>query len=388
MKPVFRASELDRILSCNGSITLVPLVTARDGDEGFEGTMIHWMIADRLVREYGAIPPEGGLPPPDVPKGYKLPGNAIWLVDWCIRHVAETIPQDWSLMVEVAFHDEYERWDNTGHADVVAISPDTTESRGIDWKTGRDPVDPADNNWQIFDYIVQTKSAWPTVRKATFQIVQPRVTEEDDVERISTVVIEGDRLEMAGPTLDGEVCNALDNRMELRTSRKACNWCAAATQCPAIIAEREFMKSTLTPEILATIKRTPNDQQLADWAISIKTLNRPMDDAMDMAKARIAERQSIVAGDGTIITAKVENGAYKVPDPDAFLSALRVLLPTDGQLSKCVTFSQTRIKDTLAEVMNIPKSGTRAAVTAESVHAAHLRPLVEQGTRTKLIFSV
>ena len=68
MKPTIRCSSLPRLLNCHGSDRLIRLVRARRGDEGWEGSMLHWMTADRLVRECGARPVAGGLPPPDVPK--------------------------------------------------------------------------------------------------------------------------------------------------------------------------------------------------------------------------------------------------------------------------------------------------------------------------------
>ncbi len=381
-----RASELDRVLTCNGSLSLVPLVAPRESDEGYEGTAIHDAIARRLIRDFGAVPPEDGLPAPDVPPGYTIPKNATWIVDWCIRHVQERVPADWTLMVELGLAYEFTRWTGSGHFDFFAISPCETKAIGGDYKSGRDPVDPADHNEQVGLYLALAKRAWPQLAHIEFDIVQPRVSEEDGFERISTVVIEGERLERLVATLDARVCAALDNAMELNSGRKQCKWCPAKLQCDATIAEREFMKVTLTPESLAAVKRVPDDQQVADWVAASKTLAKAMDEATEIAKARIKEKGFIAMSDGTQITAKEEGGAYKVPDPRAFLSAVRTLLPTDDDLAQVVTFSQTRIKDRIAEVMNVPKTG-KAAVTAESVHAAHLRPLVEQGVRVKLVFS-
>ncbi len=385
MKPTFRSSELDRVLSCNGSITLVPLVNQREGDEGDEGTMIHWMIADRAIRELGALGPEGGLPAPEVPKGYVLPKSSLWMVDWAIRHIQETIPADWCLMVEVEMWFEFGRWINKGHADIVATSPDGKKAKGKDWKTGRDPVDPADNNEQIGSYMGLIKCEWPTVEEVEFEICQPRISDDDEngFERVSKVVITD--MPLLVSTMDRRVCAAMDNAMQLKTG-KQCRWCSAAIQCPAMIAQREIMKITLTNEAIAAIKRQPDDSTLADWAVASKELAGPIKDATDMAKKRISEAGGITATDGTSITAKTEGGAYSVPDPEKFLAALRVVLPKDSDLAKVVTFSQTRIKDRISEVMNIKKTGSDS-VTAESVHAAHLRPLVEQGTRTRLIFS-
>jgi hypothetical protein len=58
---------------------------------------------------------------------------------------------------------------------------------------------------------------------------------------------------------------AMDKAMQLKTG-KQCKYCVGCS-CPAIRAEQKLMEMTLTPEILATIKRTPDDAQLADFVI-------------------------------------------------------------------------------------------------------------------------
>lgn len=384
--PSFRASELDRVLTCHGSITLVPLVAPRDGDEGYEGAFIHWAIADRLVRLHGAIPPEGGLPPPEVPAGYKLPAFSVWMIDWGVRHVLETIPSHWAIFVELAMEHEFARWRNTGHADIVGINPEGTEAIGIDWKTGRDPVDPADNNEQVGSYIVLLKSEWPSLRKVTFQIAQPRADEDAGFERVSTVCVEDGTLELLPPTLDARVCAAMDNAMEVNSGRKQCRWCPVRVQCPALEADKEFMRLTLTPQAVAAIKKQPDDAKLGDWVITMRTLKVVTEDAENLLHARLDSTECIQAGCGTTITRKIQKGSWSVPNPQTFFTALRDLFPQDAQIAEVMKPSMTRIKDQLADTMNIPKTG-KAAVTAESVFQAKLAPLAEQGERKLLQFS-
>lgn len=379
MKPTIRSSSLDRVLSCSGSLTLSALVDERDGDEGHEGTMIHWMIADRAIRELGAAPPDGGLPPPDVPKGYKLPLFSLWIVDWAIRHIYETIPADWSLMVEVEMEHEFDRWINKGHADIVGISPDGTRSKGIDWKTGRTPVDPADNNEQVGSYVALKKLTWPTLRESEFQIAQPRVNEEDGYQRVSTVVVTD--LDALVTSMDSRVGVAIDNPMCLKTG-KQCTYCIGCS-CPCIVAEQEFMELTMTPEMLAQIKRTPDDAKLADFVIIGRRLEKPLKDATEMLHTRLDTNPVITSGSGNVITRKIIKGDYSVPDPLKFMQAVRLILPQDASIAKVMTPSMTRIKDEIATTMNVPKTG-KASVTAETVFDGHLRPLVEQGERRLL----
>jgi hypothetical protein len=395
-KPRLRSSERDRVLSCNGSITLVPMVNPRDGGEGWEGSYIHWSVADRAIRELGAIPPEGGLPPPDVPKGYELPSNSLWIVEWCMNHLREHIPADWSLMVEVEFEHEYDRWIGTGHADIVALSPCATKAKGIDWKSVRDPVDPADENWQVFDYQCHIKLAWPTVTECEFHICQPRVTEidaeeaaEDGVEEVSRVSISnlnGDRLEAAPATMDMHVCAALDNSMELNSSKKACNWCPVGCQCPALQADQKLMKIQMTPEMLAKISKTPDDALLGDWVVTARTLNRATKDAEALLHKRLDETGVVVAGNGTTITRKIEKGSYTILEPVKLFKAAKELLTTDERIAACFKPSMSAMVGQVAEACNVPKSG-KSAVTGQAIVDAQIKPFTRQGERRILQFS-
>ncbi len=375
---------MDRALSCNGSLTVVPLVDAREGDEGHEGTMLHWMIADRCIRELGALPPPGGLPPPDVPAGYKLPKNSLWIVDWAIRHVIDTIPADWCLMVEVEMVHVFNRWVNVGHADIVATSPDGKKAKGKDWKTGRDPVDPADNNEQVGSYSGLIHCEWPSVEEVEFEICQPRISDDDEhgFERVSKVVITN--MPQLVSAMDRRICGALNNPMKLKTG-KQCKYCVGCS-CPALDAEQKLMELTMTPEVLAQIKRTPDDAKLAEFVIIAGRLEKPAKDAKEMLHKRLDVQPSIVAADGTTVTRKVEKGGYEIPDRPAFLSAVKELLPSEASQAKVLTPSMTRLKDEIATTMNIPKSG-KGAVTAETVFDAKLRPLCEQGERRILVYT-
>ncbi len=375
MKPVTRSSSMDREIACPGSPTVLALVDMPETDDGHEGVQLHWEIANRAINELGATPPEGGLPPPDVPKGYRLPANAWWIVDWAIRHIRETIPADWAMLVEVEMEHAYARWRNKGHADIVGISPDVTEAIGIDWKSGRDPVDPAESNWQIFSYETLLKLTWESLRKVTFQIGQPRVTEDDDVQRISTSVLEGDRLEAAPATLDAAKCAALDDASRLRTG-KQCKWCVGCS-CPAIIAEEKLMELMLTPEILAKIKKTPDDAALGDFVVIAKRLEKPMRAAIEMLHERLDQTSLIVSASGATITRDIQGGGYELEKPLEFYQAAKEDLKTDERMARVFKPSMTHLTDELAEAFNVNRGG-KAPVTAEGMVAARYKPFVKQ----------
>ncbi len=382
MKPTIRASEVDRVLRCPGSLTLNALVDDRDGDDGFEGTFLHWQIADRLIRELGATPPEGGLQPPEVPAGFKVNPFAAWIVEWAVQHVRWSIPRGWSLLVEQGFAYEFDRWIASGHADVIGISPDATHSKGIDWKTGPVPVMAAEQNNQVLEYIVLKKLAWPTLQRCEFDIAQPRNDEDEGFPRVSSAALDGEVLGGAPSFLDDQVTCALDRPMEQETGLKQCRFCPGSPTCAttpgmALYKELQLMKATLTPEMLANIRTTPDDPRLGDFVVSARTLRKPIEDAEKMVKERVKEAGYVDAGCGVRITVTKEPGSYEVPNPDAFLAKLEELIPDRAKRAKCIKPTMTNLKDVIADVFNVPKTG-KAAETAATIFDANFRPLVVQ----------
>lgn len=394
MKPTIRASEADRRLWCSGSRTLEAIVEPRPSDEtSSEGQWLHFLIAVRLVAELGATPPEGGL---KAPSAVRPPGvnNALWVVDLAIRQVQEQIPADWSLEVEFGWSYEFDQFILSGHPDVMGMSPDGKRMKIIDWKCGRIPVDHAESNEQSCSHVVLGKRAFPEVEEIEFTFCQPFNDEDEGFQRITSVTVSDLIVEGVGeraPMLDGlvqvfeqRINAALANPMALSTGNW-CKYCAAATQCPAIIALRKLMKLSMTPEELAAITATPNDAVLGDWAVDAKTLAGPIKDATELLHARLDKVTSITAGSGVHISREIQRGAYEVLDAPQFYREVCTLIPEPAKRAGVLSFSMTRLTDTIAEVLGIPKTG-KAANTAEGVFDAKLRPLVKQGERRLLRF--
>jgi hypothetical protein len=379
MKPTLRCSSLDRALSCHGSLTIEPLVDKRDGDEGIEGTCLHHISASRFVAEYGAVG-ESGPTPPQANLSFSK-----WISDFYVRHVAECVPSDWSMEVEAALAYEFGRFNLSGHIDCVALSPDGTEARGFDLKTGYNPVDIAEENEQILGYMVLLKLAYPSLRKITFYIVQPRNDEDEGYERVSSVTIEGSRLEAAVPTLCARINEALDDYLTLTTGLKQCKFCIGCS-CPAIREEQKLMKLKLTPEMLAEIKRTPDDAVLGDFVVIGRMLSKPLDDAEALLHKRLDEIGVVVAGNGTTITRKIAKGGYEILEPVPLYKAAKELLVTDERIAACFKPSLSSMVTQVAEVMNVPKSG-KGAVTGQSIVDVQIKPFTRQGERRLLQFN-
>lgn len=384
MKPTLRSSELDRALACPGSLTLVPLVAERVSDEGNEGTAIHAAVAARIVGELGAeVPDFDDRPLPAVNP------RSQWIVDSCFRTAQEMIPQGWSIQVECAMAYEFGGHFNlSGHVDCLAISPDGESAIGFDWKSGYRPVDVAEQNEQACGYMMLMRRAYPSLKKIAFVIHQPRNDEDEGFPRTSSVALGGDsdELEDFHDSWGQRILNALRAPMQLDTGRTQCRFCPVSYQCPAIQAELELMKHTLTAEEVATLKKQPDPAKVGDFIISARTLKEPIEGATELLHELIDKNGYVDSGGGIRITRKIEKGSYEVTDPVAFFDALHGLLPEYKDMANAVTYSMTKAKKAIADVMKIPATG-RAPLTAETVFDAKLRPYTIQGDRRKLIFT-
>ena len=382
MKPVLRASEMAQSILCNGSIRLREMVRRRPRDDGFEGSMMHWLVAARLIEEFGATPPPGGLDAPSVPVGYTVPPREMWVPNWLYRNVTEDYGPDWTCEVEAPLAYEFDRFILSGHIDVHGLSPDGLLIKGKDYKTGRIPVDMAECNWQVLAYLVLLRRAYPQAQAAEFEILQPRLSEEGGYKRITRVRVEGERWDNAVRSLEEYVNDALDNPNELTAGPDQCAWCVGLV-CPKLQELLMELRMTLTPENMARIRRELDDQALADIVLAAKILDRHIEEAKDLAKERIGQAKSITASTGTVITAHTSNGGYKVKDPVAVMEELRKLVP-DSILAKSLNYPVNRLKDAIAEGMNIPLGG-KGQINAQNIWDARFAHLFEQQKKTELI---
>ncbi len=385
-KPKIRVSSLPQLLSCGGSRTLKALVRQREGGEGFEGSYVHWAGAARIIAELGAEAPEGGLPAATVPAGYRLPRPAEWMIGWWFNHVQHAYPQDWALAVELEQEFEFDRFILVGHQDVHGVNRDATSCKGSDLKTGTKPVAPAAENDQCLGYLCQNALAYPSLDYNAFEICQPRLSEDDGLQRVSLVELDKSGIQRCLSSLNDRVNAALDNPYLIQSGILQCAFCDAMLQCPAIRADYELMKMLLTPEMLAQIKTDPDDATLGDIAIAAKVLANPFDAAKDAIKARIASTGGVTASDGTRITAKVTGGAYKVIDAPGLYAAIKETIKDDARLAGALSFPLGRLTDAVAEEMGIPAGGKKP-VTAEKVTDARFKPFMEQGQKTTLMFN-
>lgn len=379
MKPTLRCSSLDRALSCPGSLTVTECVDARKGEEGTEGTALHFIAHQRMIAELGAVGDLG--PEPVIPPSVRF---SEWIAGFYFRAVQDMIPADWSLQCEVALAFEFDRFILSGHIDCLGISPDGTEAVFFDLKTGYDPVDIAEENEQMFGYAALLLRAYPSLRRIQAYIIQPRNDEDEGFQRVSPpMVLEGSAIQQALPVFEQRINASLDQPMLLQTG-KQCKWCVGCS-CPAIRAEIDLMKMTMTEEQLAAIERTPNDALLGDFAYTAHVLAKPIEDAKALLKERLESQGSIVAGCGKVITVKVQRGAYSILRPLELWRTLAETLSEEGRAA-CAKWSFTAVKENIAKEMGIPKT-SKSGNSAEAVFDARIRCHVEQGERKIVQFN-
>jgi hypothetical protein len=223
-----------------------------------------------------------------------------------------------------------------------------TEAVGLDLKTGTEIVDEAEQNAQVLGYMVLLKLCYPTLRKITFAICQPRNNPDEGQEHITWATLEGDALDRAVTYLEREITVSLDNPNQLNSDGwKQCRYCPAADQCPAIAADIEHMKMTLTPEYVANISTEPSVARLLEIELSRKKLSPLFDRAKDALKARVEADGGEIIEDGVRIYVEERNSGREITDNKAATEALSAL--PDERFHRTYEFKPTAIEAVLAE---------------------------------------
>lgn len=389
-----RCSSLDRALNCHGSILASSVLpTPESGAESIEGTFLHWLAHAKIRDELGA---EGALEEPDqCPDNIQL---SAWIADFYFRAVRDLVPTEWALEMEASLEAEIPllrpvgditHVKLTGHPDDISVNADATEAIGLDLKAGYDPVDPAECNEQVFGYSILLLEAYPSLRKITYYIVQPRNNEDDGFARISEpMILEGERLNNSKKTFIERINRALENQYETDSGPKQCRWCPVAKLrpwlCPSLKLEQDTMKATLTTDLIEAMKAKPDDAALAGFVITGRTLSAPTEAATELLHKRIDEL-GYVDANGIRITVKKSKGAYEVLEPEKFFAEMKATLGADDRIARCIKPSMTRLKDEIAEARSLPKT-SKNKESAESVFEDRFRPLVSQGEKRQLVF--
>lgn len=391
MNPSIRCSSLAQLLACPASLVLRARVAdGKDSAASILGSWCHYESARRLVDGHGAVAADGALVPVTMPAGWEAPRFALWMVDFYLQAALTHCDVDMALEVEAELSHEFDGFTLTGHVDCVGfkVGDDQmpVEATGFDLKTGTEIVDEAEQNAQVLGYMVLLKLTYPTLRKITFAICQPRNNPDEGQERVTWATLEGDALDRAVHYLAREIRTALAAPDQLNSDGwKQCRYCPAADQCPALAADIEHMKMTLTPELLANIATEPSVARLLEIELARKKLAPLFERAKDALKARVqADGGEIIEG-GVRIYTEERNSGRKIIDNKAATEALSAL--PDERFHRCYEFRPAAIEAVLAEDESertgakVPvESKARGKVSGKSLYADRLGALTETTT--------
>lgn len=389
-KPVIRCSSLNQLISCPGSRTLAAKLGVFEEDDraSWEGQWCHYQAALRFINFNGAMPPEGGLPAPRIPKEYRPESFADWIVDFYHRSVMEETPGDWAMEVEAAMEVEFAQFWLEGHVDENAIAPDASALNFDDLKSGTNIVDAADCNWQVLGYAALFKSLYPdSLKRIRGRIIQPRMREGEG-KRISAVVIdergvwddEGQlvnsvTIEEFVPLLERLINESLANPMMLDTGPKQCRWCPADLQCAALTAHRNKMKHTLTQAELDAVEAVPNDQRLLEWAVAKKLFGSKLDKAWAMLKARLEATNGEISGDGAKAMLRDWSGERTLSDEGKSLAWETVVELMGEKAYSVMELSVPELERALASALDLPiksKKGDSGEIQVANRFGAHI----------------
>jgi len=315
VKPSFRCSELDRVLTCHASRILAPRFPNESTGAAHEGNWCHWKSAWTLVQEEGACIGDGGLPETEEAAecgDFKPNGFSEFVVDYLISDVRyETTGM--AIMVEDELEADFGDFFLTGHADVTSFTADGKECIGWDLKAGAIPVDPADQNNQMLGYIVLVYLNYPGVEKITWKICQPKNNPDYGMERISEVTIEGrENLDKLVAYLKDQLMSVIKNPFFINSDDNRgsqCKYCPAALKCIAFRHDVNDMKTTLTEEQIASIDGEISIEDLVFFEDARKKFDTPFKKAADMLKEKLSATPGEEAElpDGRIVYLKERN---------------------------------------------------------------------------------
>lgn len=390
-RPRIRCSSLQQLLACPASLRLRAFVgDSKDSAASLLGSWCHYEGARRLVENHGAVAEDGALVAPAMPTGWEPPRFASWMVDFWLQTVLTYCDVDMALEVEAELSHSFAGFDLTGHVDCVGFkigaNGEPEEAVGLDLKTGTEIVDEAEQNAQVLGYMVLLRLCYPTLRKVTFAICQPRNNPDEGQERNTWATLEGEALDRAVSYLEREINASLAAPDQLNSDGwKQCRYCPAADQCPAIAADLEDMKMTLTPEHLANISTEPSVKRLLEIELARKKLTPIFERAKDALKERVRAEGGTIIEDGVRIYIEERNSGRKITD-NAKATELLSDLP-DERFHRTYEFKPAAIEAVLAEHESertgakVPvDSKARGKVSGKSLFNDRLGAVTEQTT--------
>lgn len=383
MKPSFRCSELDRVLTCHASKILGDRFKHEDesGPAAWEGNWCHWTAARHLVDHEGAEIGDGGLPDEPECGDFKPNPFSQWVVDYFIGELDYAIP-GMGIIVEDELIHEFAGFTLTGHADVLAFDGTGEEAIGYDLKAGAIPVDAAAENNQMLGYMALVCLCYPSVRKITWRICQPKNRPDDGYERVSEVTLEGDEITAAIDYLEGQLNTVLKTPYFIDSEANQgaqCKYCPAALRCPALKHDLIIMKATLTEQQITEIGPDLDLNDLVLFEDCRKKFATPFDKARQAIIEKLKDNDTMSLDDGRTISVTSRPGRRSCTDPVGAYSKLREQQFEAEIEAQCVTVKLGEVEDAVAKARGIKKTSKKDE-NAKDVVKVEFGPYFQQGT--------
>lgn len=364
MKPSFRCSELDRVLTCHVSRVLAArFPNEESGPAAHEGNWCHWTAAKTLINEESATEGEGGIGDSPDCGLFKPNPFSEFVVDFFLSEVRGST-SGMGIIVEDDFFIDFGDFTLTGHADVTAFNAEGTECVGYDLKAGVIPVDPAEANWQMLGYIVCVYLSYPTLEKITWKICQPKNNPDDGNDRVSEVTVEGDELQKLVDYLASCIRRAVANPNFIDSDTNQgghCKYCPAQLGCPAIKKDITTMKTTLTDEQVKEISPEMDIDDLMYFEDARKKFDGPLRKAQSALKTQLKKSAGLSAtlADGRTVFLKVQNGQRQWTDPVSAFRKLREMEFAEDEIAELVKISFSDLEKSIAKQRDIPITGKK-----------------------------
>lgn len=384
-KPVVRCSSLEQLLNCSGSRTIQALCPEQeDSIVSSAGNYAHHRAARRMIDEFDAIEPEGGLEPPRLVEKYKPSPFDDWMADYFVDEMTLRT-QGMALVVEDHLEWDFGDFILSGHIDAYGISADGMDVDGGDLKSGADPVEPATSNEQVSGYLTLLTLNFEDLQRASFRIIQPRNTGDAGHEPTSEIFMTSrEQLLAHAKELEEDIRAALQRPREVETG-KWCRYCPAFYGCPAVEKEIEYMKALLTDETLASMTRKPDLDKLVELEHFRKTTAAALSQCKDMLVARVKELGGTAQTSlGQEVAVKPRNGRRTVTNTGAFIKRLQEDGVKGTALFECLNVSAGDCERALAKAHKVPISGKKE-VTGQKLLKERYGDLIEQSVSDTLV---
>lgn len=382
LNPEFRCSGLDRVITCHGARALDTRFprTSKDSEVSVAGSRMHAVGAKRLIAA-GAI----GVADP-IYANDTLEGFDAWITEFWVSTVLDLVPTGWAIEVESEMSVEFSRFVLSGHLDVLALSPDGTEAMILDLKTGYNPVDPADCNWQLAGYAALLRHTIPTIRRVKLVIVQPRNNPDEGYERVSEADVDFGDTDVSG-LIEQELDAVLDDPCTFCTAKKACAYCPFPLICPATIALKKAMKVTITKSAFDELTDEPTLDQLGEWVRDGKIIEKAVESAREKLKDTLKD-QTITLEDGTRVYLKDSKTPRACTNVTVLRARVGIVVTEETKLNDCFKPTFGEIEKTVAKALGVPlDSKDKAKLTGKKWVATNLGDVIEQKDTKQLVIS-